>query len=142
MTMNFSPVLEDWRNRDRNAASDANRKQCVRGVASAGFAALFCLVPVVDALAQRRMFDGWQGGPSMMPWNMGWIGSALMFALWVAFFAAVFIFIKRWIQISGKDNQAPPPRASAMDILRERYARGEIDKEEFEEKKRVLDGNG
>ena len=86
MTMNFSPVLEDWRNRDRNTASDSNRKRCVRRVASAGFAALFCLVPAVEALAQRRMYDGWQGGPSMMPWNMGWIGSALMFALWVAFF--------------------------------------------------------
>lgn len=32
------------------------------------------------------------------------------------------------------------PGDSAMDVLRDRYARGEIDKEEFEERKRILKG--
>jgi putative membrane protein len=33
-----------------------------------------------------------------------------------------------------------PPRDAAMEVLRERYARGEIDAAEFEERRRLLGG--
>ena len=35
-------------------------------------------------------------------------------------------------------NEGEPPRESALDVLKKRYARGDISKQEFEERKRDL----
>lgn len=46
-----------------------------------------------------------------------------------------------WLVISNtyrRDSQIKPREKSALEILKERYARGEIDQQEFEEKKRNL----
>lgn len=54
---------------------------------------------------------------------------------------AVAISLVRWLAGPGHSIQPPyyqPPARTPLDILKERYARGEIDKEEFEERRRVL----
>lgn len=38
-------------------------------------------------------------------------------------------------------RQKTEPEDDAMEILRKRFARGEIEKEEFEERKRIIKGN-
>ena len=53
----------------------------------------------------------------------------------------VFLFVDlavRWIGRSSADRTPSPASKSALDILNERFARGEIDEEEYEERKNLL----
>ncbi|MDO8636488.1 MAG: SHOCT domain-containing protein [Dehalococcoidia bacterium] len=71
-------------------------------------------------------FGGWGGG-------FGWIW---MIIIWVAIIAGVVWAVRA---IAGSnDNRPNYQEESAMDIIKKRYARGEIGHEEFEEKKRML----
>lgn len=66
----------------------------------------------------------------MMGWG-GWGLFSMIFG-WIFIVAVVILFVK-WItrDSAGKWRHN---NKSAIDILEERYARGEIDKKEFEEK--------
>jgi putative membrane protein len=74
---------------------------------------------------------GW--GPGMMWgwWGMGWI---FMIIFWGLVVVGV-IFLIRYLIGTTKTGRG---EESALDILKKRYARGEIDKEEFEQKKKDL----
>ena len=58
----------------------------------------------------------------------------MMVLFWAGLIAALF-FAFRWF---SKGAAVQPGTASAVDVLRERYARGEIDRAEFEERRNVL----
>ncbi len=83
-------------------------------------------------------------GPDMMGWGGGWFAmilGPLLMAITLAALIAVAILLARWITGPGHSAGPPhptPPARTPLDILKERYARGEIDKEEFEERRRVL----
>ena len=49
---------------------------------------------------------------------------------------AVILIIVRAVNQNNRPDQTP--QNTALDILKERYARGEIDKHEFEERKKDL----
>lgn len=84
-------------------------------------------------LAQERMYEWhWEMHPM---WWWGWAMMAMMFLFWVLFIVGLVVGI-RWLL--GKGNE--PKQDSAIEILRQRYARGEINKEEFEAKKKDLGG--
>ena len=109
-------------------------------MAAVAFPALFSSDP---ALAQWGNNQGWQMGPGMMGgwgsgWGMGWFGGIFMIVFWVLVIVGLVFLIKWLIQTtsSGKTDGRPSPKA--MDILKERYARGEISKEEFETMKHDL----
>ena len=76
--------------------------------------------------------------PSMHYGNIffGWV---FMLVWWVLIITAIVVFIKWLIEQFGEKKEGPAAK-QAMDILKERYARGEIDKKEFEEKKKDLMG--
>ena len=68
-------------------------------------------------------------------WGMGF-GMIGMLLLCVLFIVAIVVLV-RWT--SGSGPHSPAHAKSALDVLEERYARAEIDKREFEEKKRDMD---
>jgi putative membrane protein len=77
------------------------------------------------------------GGMSNM--DMGWgpgFGWVLMILFWAIVIAAVIVLVKWLFADSGHGDRRGSK--SALDILKERYARGEIGREEFEQKKREL----
>jgi len=78
----------------------------------------------------------WGCGTHPMMWGAWGFGMMIMMILfWVLIIVAVVLGI-RWLMSQGRESRSD----SALEILRQRYARGEINKEEFEVKKKDLGG--
>ena len=71
-------------------------------------------------------------------WGMGWFGMIFMLAFSVLVLAGLVFLIKWLIQAAKSEKDVPSGSYKAIDTLKERYARGEINKEEFEKIKRDL----
>jgi putative membrane protein len=74
-------------------------------------------------------------GSGMMNGNMGfWMFFNMLF--WILLLVGI-VFLVVWAvqRVGGKGGSA---EESALDILKKRYARGEISKEEYAEKKRDI----
>jgi putative membrane protein len=66
--------------------------------------------------------------------NTGWTWTFLWIILWVFIWPVFFIFIHK---MRGKNHRYGADK-SPLDILKERYAKGEIDKAKFDEMKKDL----
>lgn len=72
--------------------------------------------------------------------NHGWgMGAGLVFVVlfWVLAILAIAALVK-WL-LMAQASRAPPLR-TALDILQERYARGEIGREEYLQKRNDMEG--
>jgi putative membrane protein len=98
-------------------------------------AAIF--IAPVDALAQQT--PQYPGSHMGYGWH-GWYFGPIMMIVFISLAVVVVATLLRWL---GGQSHSPPPYAppmkSPLDILKERFARGEIDKEEYEERRRLLE---
>jgi len=86
------------------------------------------------AWAQERPYDVWGMHPMWGVWGAWGFGMLLfMLVFWGLIIAGLVVGL-RWLVIQGRESRSD----AAMDMLRQRYARGEIDREEFEARKRDL----
>ncbi|NQU13805.1 MAG: SHOCT domain-containing protein [Desulfobacteraceae bacterium] len=75
----------------------------------------------------------------MGSWGMGWFGMIFMIIFWGLIITGIVLLIRWLIQTTGSRGQSGVGTGSkAMDILEERYARGEITRDEFESMKKDL----
>jgi putative membrane protein len=91
------------------------------------------IVPAV-AWAQERPYDFWGMHPMWGMWGAWGIGMMFMMLVFWGLIIAGLVLGLRWLVTQGRESRSD----TALDILRQRYARGEIDKEEFEARKRDL----
>ena len=106
---------------------------------------LFGMIPLLlvgkEAMADYREYGPWGVWPGrMLGWcgwgGLGWFGPIFMLVFWALFIFLIILLIRRllaWGPAGFRDRSE-----SALDILKKRYARGEIDRDEFEMKKKDL----
>lgn len=109
---------------------------------AANFAMLpvfFMLLQPLSAIAQATQTpQPWDWpGPWHMMWGGGW-GFWWIFPLFMAFMVMMCIFFMMRAPWGHGHQSGRDATTSALQILNERFARGEIQKEEYEEKKTIL----
>jgi putative membrane protein len=94
---------------------------------------------IASAWAQQSRGDYY--GSHMM-WNGGWYGMIFwpfLMIIFIGITVAVVVLIVRWLGGSTPGRGSSTSSAKdPHDILKERFARGEIEKEEYEERRQVL----
>jgi len=81
---------------------------------------------------------GWNGG------EWGWGAWLFMAVMMVIFWGAVITGIVMAVRYYGRDRQNPPPPTAGVDsdtamrVLDERFARGEIDADEYTKRRDLL----
>jgi len=112
-------------------------KWCSRGrVPTAISVAVMSATGVAPALAEEA--PRYDYGPHM--WGGGWgmFFGPIWMLLFLAILVALVVLLVRWLSGSSAGGLNVAATKAPLDILRERFARGEIDEEEFDKRKKVL----
>lgn len=83
-------------------------------------------------MMRNWMWGDWTYGCGM---GWGWFGPFLMIAFWALAILGIIYLVKALIS----RGVSSPKEASPLDILKKRYAKGEIDHEEFIKRKKDLE---
>jgi len=101
-----------------------------------GMALTHAAVP--DAVMWDWHYGMWDDG-HMAGWGVwGW-GMMLLGVLWMALLIGLPIYLVYWLSTRSQTNG--PAEDSALAVLREQYARGEIDDDEYERRRGRLTAN-
>jgi len=98
-------------------------------------------VPAATATAFPAEAQYFPDHMGMWSGNWGWghmiVGGFVMLLFWAAVIAVIILIVRA---LAGPHREPRGQSRSALDILEERFARGEIEREEFEEKRSLLVG--
>ncbi|WP_102225420.1 SHOCT domain-containing protein [Acidimangrovimonas sediminis] len=78
---------------------------------------------------------GYYGHPMMWGDGVGFFGIGMMVIFWGLIIGLVILAV-RWMM----ERNGAPRGPAALDILKERLAKGEIDPEEYEARRKALEG--
>jgi putative membrane protein len=116
-----------------------------KSIYSTGSMGLFVImglnsILIGPALAQSGGYRNWRMGHWMMgDLGMGWFGMILMLVFWVLVITGIVFFIRWLVQNTGNRSISDGNADSqAIEILKGRYANGEITRDEFESMKRDI----
>lgn len=101
---------------------------------------LFCVPLLAPASSLAQQYGGpgsnyW--GPHMM-WGGGLMGGSFMILFWILVIVAIFLGI-RWATKGGGSSSGLDRNESALDVLKRRYASGEINRDQFMSMKKDLE---
>lgn len=90
------------------------------------------------------MMSGYNGYGSC--WAGGWgMGMMIMMVVWVVLIVLGIYALIKWVshmRPPGSHERLGPTEKTAMQMLDERYARGELDREDFLQRREDLTRNG
>jgi len=81
-----------------------------------------------------------QTGSYHMMWGGGWIMGPVMMLIFLAIVVFLVVLLAKWLWPAGPAAGSGTNPKTAIAILEERFARGEIDRNEFEDRRQVLGG--
>jgi len=99
-----------------------------------GFFTVAAVWSASAAFADQRSDGPW--GYNHMMWGGGFgMGGGLMMLVFWGIIIFLIVIAVRWFTVGKPESREP----DALDILKQRFARGEIDEEEFQKRKNTLE---
>ncbi len=106
--------------------------------AAAGILLLSPAIAAAQEVPSHGHYGGHMWGEGM--WG-GMILGPLLMILFITLLVAVIVIVVRWLTGSSLGGNLPASQAksNALEILKERFARGEIDRDEFDDRRPALE---
>ena len=111
---------------------------------NSGWIAVLVIILII-VFAGPFMFMGGMMGPGMMGWKgygygygFNWIGALIRVLLFIVFLGLIVFGVYYLISGGRPTTSGPATLGRSLEILKERYAKGEITKEEYGRMKQEL----